>query len=200
MKNLLVLGLITSLFAGCESTQWREIAATQKEIPAANVPLVLRQTNWPDAKGSGSCVIASSCSVWQWCNRPDLAEKFRKSYAGGQTDSSIKAKWKAARIAFVAPEKDAEYGDPEALQWASDTRRAAIIWYFPNHCVTFCGFSNYQGKEVAWLLDNNRTKQFIPIEKRQFISEWRSYGGFYAIPLLTPAPSLPFPGYEAESP
>ena len=198
MKNLIVLGLIILFFAGCESAQWQEIACPEIEAPAANVPLALRQSNWADAKGSGSCVIASSCSVFHWANRPDLAAKFRKSYAGGQTDSSIKAKWKDARITFVAPNRDDEYGDPDALQWASDTRRAAIIWYFPNHCVTFCGFSQHQGREVAWLLDNNRTKQFIPVEKRQFISEWRKFGGFYATPLLTPAPSLPFPGYEVE--
>ena len=195
--SIVLVGLLLC-FAGCEQTQWREIIRKDTEVPVANVPKQLRQTNWADAKGSGSCVIASSCSVFQWSNRPDLATKFRKSYAGGQTDSSIKTKWKAANIDFVAPTTDSEYGDPEALQWASDTRRAAIIWYFPNHCVTFCGFGKHEGTEVAWLLDNNRVERFIPIEKRKFLADWRGiYGGFYAIPLLTPAPSLPYVGYEA---
>ena len=89
-----------------------------------------------------------------------------------------------------------EYGNPEFLEWAAKTRRMAIIWYFPNHCVSFCGFGKQNGREVAWLLDNNRTKKFIPIEKNQFIAEWRGYGGFALIPTMTPAPSVPFQGYE----
>lgn len=181
---------------GCIENRWRALPCPAVEIPAANVPVALRYKNWPDRTGSGSCVIASSCAVFEWSNRPDLASKFRKTYAGGQTESSIKSKYRASNIPYVAPDQDHEYGDPALLQWASDTRRAAIIWYFPNHCVTFCGFSKWQGREVAWLLDNNRIERFIPIPKDQFITEWRKYGGFCAIPILTPAPSLPFQGYE----
>ena len=181
---------------GCDSPRWREVAATFIEQPGANVPAALRQQNWPDRNGSGSCVIASTCSALQWCNQPELARKFRQTYAGGQTEKSITDIWRANKIPYVAPKTNNDYGDPDILQWASDTRRAAIIWYFPNHCVTFCGFSNHQGREVAWLLDNNRKERFIPIPKQQFISEWRGYGGFAAIPLLTPAPAIPFPGYE----
>ena len=181
---------------GCEE-QWREVSAAFTEVPAANVPLKLREKNWPDRNGSGSCVIASSCSVLQWHNRPDLASKFRKSYAGGQTEKTITDIWRANKIPFIAPRTNEDYGDPELLQWASDTRRAAIIWYFSNHCVTFCGFSTHKGQEVAWILDNNRIERFIPIPKQQFLTEWRGrYGGWAAVPLLTPAPSLPFPGYE----
>ena len=188
------LGLV--FVSGCTDRQWQEISAPVIEIPSANVPRPLRWENWRDANGSGSCVIASSCSVWEWSNRPELAERFSKAYAGGQTEKSIKDKWRENGISFVAPDKDHEYGDPEYLEWASKTRRAAIIWFFPNHCVTFVGFSEWQGKEVAWLLDNNRVGQFIPIEKKSFISQWRGFGGFCAIPLLTPAPSLPFQGFE----
>jgi hypothetical protein len=187
---------VCEINSGCDMKRWRELRSKLVEVPAANVPAPLRYKNWPDAKGSGSCVIASSCSLFEWANRHDLATKFRKSYAGGQTEFSIKQKYQANGVPFVAPMTDNEYGDPSLLQWASDTRRAAIIWYFPNHCVTFCGFSQWQGKEVAWLLDNNRTERFIPIPKVQFITEWRKYGGFCAVPLLTPAPSLSFPGYE----
>ena len=192
----IVLLLMCMLFTGCAEKQWRELARPSVEIPAANVPLALRQKNWPDARGSGSCVIASTCSALQWHNKPELAERFRKSYAGGQTETSIKQKWAANGIKFVAPERDHDYGDPELLEWASRTRRAAIIWYFPNHCVTFCCFSNWQGREVAWLLDNNRKERFIPIPKQQFLTEWRGFGGFCAIPLFNPAPSIPFQGYE----
>jgi len=192
----IALSLLSLVCTGCNEQRWREIPPPVIEVPAANVPAVLRYKNWPAANGAGSCVIASSCSAFEWSNRPDLANKFRRSYSGGQTETSIKEKYRANQIRFVAPDQNHEYGDPSLLEWISATRRAAIIWYFPNHCVTFCGFSQWQGKEVAWLLDNNRTERFIPIPKNQFISEWRSYGGFCAVPLLTPAPSLPFQGYE----
>lgn len=192
--------LALALFAlgciGCDSPRWRELSAPYIEQPAANVPPALRQQNWPDRNGSGSCVIASTCSALQWCNRPELASKFRKTYAGGQTEKTITDIWRANKIPFIAPRTMEDHGDPDILQWASDTRRAAIIWYFPNHCVTFCGYSIDRGREVAWLLDNNRRERFIPIPKQQFLREWRGYGGFAAVPLLTPAPSIPFPGYK----
>jgi len=202
MRLLLLVSFV--LLAGCTEPQWRELAAPAKEIPAANIPASLRYKNWPDRNGSGSCVIASSCSAFEWCNRPELATKFRQTYAGGQTETSILTKYRDSKIPFVATKSREEvqqrggfaYGDPKILDLCTETRRACIIWYFPNHCVTFVGFSKWQGKEVAWLLDNNRKERFIPIPKGQFISEWRGFGGFAAIPWLTPAPSIPFPGYE----
>ena len=116
--SVIALLLMSVLLTGCAEQQWRELARPSVEIPAANVPLALRQKNWPDARGSGSCVIASTCSALQWHNKPELAERFRKSYAGGQTESSIKQKWTANGIKFVAPERDHDYGDPEFLEWA----------------------------------------------------------------------------------
>lgn len=192
------------LCTGCTEQQWRELRSPVVEIPPANVPSALRQQNWPDRNGSGSCVIASSCSAFEWFNRPDLARKFRKTYAGGQTETSIITKYRDSKIPFIATKPAQEvartggyrYGDPRILELCSSTRRACIIWYFPNHCVTFVGFSQWQGQEVAWLLDNNRKERFIPIPKVQFLTEWRGFGGFAAIPWLTPAPSIPFPGYE----
>lgn len=184
-------------FVGCAGDgQWIELPAQPAEVPTANIPRSLQQKNWADRGGSGSCVIASSCSAFQWMNRPDLAEQFRRKYAGGQTESSIKAKWRASKIPFVCTETDAEHGDPEILEWATKTRRAAIIWYYPSHCVTFVGFGTWQGRDVAWLLDNNRVGQFIPIEKQTFIRNWRGFGGFAAVPLDQPVPPRPYPGYS----
>lgn len=185
-----------SFTTGCSEQRWREIRRMQCEVPAANLPLPLRQENWADRNGSGSCVIASTCSALQWAKQPQLAAKFRRSYAGGQTATSILDKWRDNRIRYVATEQREDYGNPEFLEWASKTRRMAIVWFFPNHCVSFCGFGKKDGQEVAWLLDNNRTKHFIPVEKNQFISGWRGFGGFAAIPTFTPAPSIPFKGYE----
>lgn len=202
-------------FAGCDSSQWVELPSPAIESPSANIPKSVRWTNWPDRNGSGSCVIASSCSLFEWANRPELAKKFRQSYAGGQTEESIKKKYRQNGIKFVCtaaqdrneysssrntPEDQGfDYGDPAILEFATATRRAAIIWYFDNHCVTFCGFGQFNGQEVAFLLDNNRTERFIPIEKSQFLRNWRSkYGGFAAVPLNIPVPPIPFQGYATK--
>lgn len=178
---------------GCDVERWVELPAPSPEVPKANLPVSLRQKNWVDQRGSGSCVIASSVYHFRWMNRPDVAEFFRRSYAGGQTAQSITEKWRAARIPFECTD---ETSDPEFLEWASRTRRGAIIWYFPNHCVTFCGYSTIQGQEYAVLCDNNRVENYIRIPKKQFIRKWRGYGGFACTALLPPAPSLPFAGYQ----
>ena len=191
MRTLLCLIAILSL-VGCDGPQWVEITRPA-EVPIANVPAKLRQTNWEDKNGSGSCVIASSISVFRWHNMDELAAYFRKAYAGGQTANSVKSIWARHKIPFRVEED----GNPEFLDWCSDTRRPAIIWFFPSHCVTFVGFSRgADGREVAWLLDNNRVQQFIPIEKNTFIRAWRGYGGFAMASMTEPAPPLPFTGYE----
>lgn len=153
----------------------------------------MRQTNWADARGSGSCVIASTIYLLRWHNRPALADRFRRAYAGGQTASSIQRIWKDNALQFECTEN----GDPEFLEWASRTRRGAIVWYFPSHCVTFCGYARYQGQDWAYICDNNRIKNFIRIPKQEFIRNWRGkYGGFAQTAILPPAPPIPVKGYE----
>lgn len=191
-RTALMAVIAISLFSiGCESAQWREIRYPP-EVPVANVPTKLRQTNWVDRTNSGSCVIASSVSLLRWHNEDAIADYFRRNYAGGQTATSIKRIWAQHKI----PMESEEDGRPEFLDWCSNTRRPAIIWFFPNHCVTFVGFSNWNGRQVAWLLDNNRVERFIPIERGEFIRAWRSYGGFAMATTLEPCPPLPKQGYE----
>lgn len=191
---MLVLAFLSLAACGCDSQseQWLALPAVAPESPPVNPPVGMRQKNWVSSTGSGSCVIASSVTHFGWQGREDVGKYFRASYAGGQTATSIKTKWKAANIPFLCTES----GDPQFLDWASKTRRGAIIWYFPNHCVTFCGYSVIDGIEHAMICDNNRTLQYIRIPKQQFIREWRGYGGFACTALLTPAPSIPHVGFK----
>lgn len=190
MRPILLIGIL--LFAiGCDQSQWRFVPVPP-ESPIANVPTKLRQKNWVDRAGSGSCVIASSCSLLRWHNQDQIADYFRRAYAGGQTARSIKDIWNQHKIPF----EQEEHGRPEFLDWCSNTRRPAIIWFFDSHCVTFCGFGMHQGRQVAWLLDNNRVERFIPIERNAFIRAWRGYGGFAMATTLEPCPPLPAQGYE----
>ena len=77
-----MLLLMCMLFTGCAEKQWRELACPSVEIPAANVPLALRQKNWPDARGSGSCVHNTEPNLKQDVFRP-------KSGAVGDVERSI---------------------------------------------------------------------------------------------------------------
>ncbi len=55
------------------------------EVPAMNLPAPLREWNWVDAGGSGSCVHASTVMHLRWQNQMAIAEWWRKAYAGGET-------------------------------------------------------------------------------------------------------------------
>lgn len=180
--------LFLALFclAGCEPIME---SAGSAEQPPAKIPKELRQQNWPNAQGSGSCVIASTCSAVNWAGQYELSKWLRSNYAGGQTARSIQQKLTDAKVPFIATENT----DIGVLEYATRTRRPAIVWFFPSHCVTFCGFGiDYSGRKVAWLLDNNRTSDFIPIPLDQFLRDWHDYGGFALVPMFSPAPPLPW--------
>ena len=190
----IAVSLGVSIFAGCDVNHgvidFEADGAIQDagEQPVANLPGPLRYENWTNRSGSGSCVIASSCSMAAWGGEDELADFLRRSYAGGQTQRSIQEKLTAAEVPFICTEST----DLEVLEYATRTRRMAIVWFYPRHCVSFCGFGKSpQGWECAWLLDNNRVAEFIPVPKQQFIRDWNDYGGFGLVALLAPAPPLP---------
>lgn len=182
---------------GCEAPAPAVVAVQPPaaEIPVVSLPETLRQWNWRSTQaasyGEGSCVIASSCSLFNWLGRPDISQFMRQNYAGGQTARSVQQIWSSMRVEYCATEG----GDPEHLEWCSRTRRGAIIWFFPNHCVTFCGYSRVDGADYAILLDNNRCEQYLRIPHEEFVRAWRQYGGFAATPLLTPTSPKPWPAY-----
>jgi hypothetical protein len=191
-KSLVLFAAITlAMFAGCDVDQ--EVIDFESEVqaieqPIANLPGPLRYTNWTSRAGKGSCVIASSCSMAAWCGENELADFLRRSYSGGQTQTSIQEKLTAAQVPFICTEST----DVAVLEYATRTRRMAIVWFYPRHCVSFCGFGvSPEGWECAWLLDNNRVEEFIPVPKDQFIRDWNQYGGFGLVAILTPAPPLP---------
>ena len=154
----------------------------QQEYPAVNLPEILRQKNW----GGGSCVHASLCSLLRWQNKPELAEWWRRQYAGGESSYGLMQKLDRAGVTYAATTE----GDIAFLDWACETRRGAIIFYYPNHCVTLVHLDD----EWAAILDNNRTGKYIWIPRDKFIQEWRGYGGVAGTLLYAPAPPLPYVG------
>ncbi len=107
-------------------------------------PLGLRQENGLIAMIWIACVLASSILPLPMAE-PRAACKllFANSMRWSDCDS-IRTKWRAANIPFVSTES----GDPDFLEWASRTRRGAIIWYFPSHCVHFCGMESLMDKRL----------------------------------------------------
>jgi len=186
MRPVLIAILILLSLTGCvQQSRYVRVSPPQAEIPAANLPLEDRQQNW----GTGSCVHASTIYTLRWQGAYKLADWWRKNYEGGETASGIRAKLTKAKVKFYSTEN----ADPEVLEYATRSRRGAIIWYFPNHCVTFVGFAKQDGREVAMLLDNNRIKQYIAIEKQSFLKAWAGYGGFALCPLGDPPPPVLYP-------
>lgn len=168
----------------------RRVPPPPAEVPAMNLPRELREWNW----GGGSCVHASTVHCFRWQNKIDLAAKWRKTYAGGETSYGLRKKLDANRIPYAYTEQ----GDAELLEWASRTRRGAVIFYFPSHSINFCSYSIRDGQEFAVLLDNNRIDQYLWVPKAKFLREWRGYGGFALTPVFSPAPRLPYSPFEEE--
>ena len=152
--------------------------------PPVDLPESLRQGNY----GGGSCMHAAMISVLRWQGRDELAEQWRRSYAGGA------GVWDLARL---AEQHDLDYawttnGDPEFLEWCSRTRRGAAIHFKPAHAVAFFGYQVRNGREVAVLCDNNRPRELEYIEKQNFIRAWRGYGGCALTILGTPGNPRPW--------
>lgn len=153
--------------------------ATWRECPVVNLPEHARCRNY----AGGSCVIASTVSLFRWQGRDDLADLFRRSYSGGQSASSLHAKLEAHRVRFAYTTA----GDVRFLEWAIRTRRGAGITFFSNHFI--CLVDLTPGEAV--LLDNNRVGRFITLPREEFVRRWRGYGGWATTPVYSPAPPLP---------
>ena len=203
LKHICLLTII-SMLLGCDLQPSDVILATppKPESPVVNLPQDLRTRNWvsklPAILGQGSCVLASTYMLLRWMGEDEMAEKWKRRYSGGETASSILKYWTAAELPYCSTFNPRTYecsGDPAFLQWCSDTRRGAIIWWKPSHCCLFCGFEIINGQKYAIILDNNTPDRFDPpVPYDEFIARWRrEFGGFAATPVLSPTGPLPWP-------
>lgn len=146
------------------------------EVPTMNLPLNARQQNW----GGGSCVHASTVMCLRWQGLDDLADWWRRTYAGGEHASGLSSKLERAGVRFAYTTS----GDAEFLEWACRTRRGCGITYFPNHFICLVHLDPQQ----AILLDNNRIDRYLTIPRDEFLRRWQSYGGWACTPVYSPAP------------
>jgi hypothetical protein len=183
----IILAVLAAAALGCGPSRPNLVPgiAPPEEQPVANLPDSLRPHNW----GGGSCVHASLIYQLQWCNETEVAQLWRNVFSGGETANGIRGKLDKAGFDYRFTER----ADPAFLDWVTATRRSALIWYFPNHCVAFVGWGRVENREVAILNDNNRPGHFITIPKQTFLRNWRDYGGFGLSILNPPAPPIPWP-------
>jgi hypothetical protein len=148
------------------------------ETPVVNLPLHARCRNY----AGGSCVIASTVSLFRWQGRDDLADLFRRTYSGGQSASSLHAKLEARGVRYAYTTS----GDAAFLDWACRTRRGAGVTFFANHFICLVHLDGQR----AILLDNNRVGQYITLPRDEFLRRWRGYGGWATTPVYSPAAPL----------
>ncbi|HUY88905.1 MAG TPA: hypothetical protein VMV10_09240 [Pirellulales bacterium] len=148
------------------------------ETPVVNLPLHARCRNY----AGGSCVIASTVSLFRWQGRDDLADLFRRAYSGGQSASSLHAKLEARGVRYAYTTS----GDAAFLDWACRTRRGAGVTFFANHFICLV----HLDAERAILLDNNRIGQYLALPRDEFLRRWRGYGGWATTPVYSPAAPL----------
>lgn len=200
LKTIGLIGLIGLVFlGGCEPTRPTPDVVPcpppPREIPVANLPELLREWNWLSKNQEGSCVHASTVYHLRWHGQFKLAKWWRENHSGGESASSIQRYWTAAKIPFDKTEE----GDPKFLEWATRNRHGSIIWFFPSHCVHFCGLAIVDGQKYGILCDNNRVEKYIRVPYEEFVKRWREYGGFAMATTLPPPPPKPWPAYRARS-
>lgn len=133
----------------------------------------------------GSCVHASMITILNWQHKYKEAKHWRRFYSGAEGKGALiyKANKLNLDIAYTLN------GSRKFLEWCSRTRRGAVIFYFDNHCVTFCGYKKINNKMVAILIDNNNVSHNIMIPKSEFLANWNSE---FALTLVhSPTPPRP---------
>lgn len=204
MRPIVAVLLAILAFSGCEtpSIRVRPLPAPALEQPPANLPAELRQRNWTkrvlnEATGryeeQGSCVYASLTSHLRWLHQWDVAERLKSRYGGGEYDSRLRSNLDNEGIDYDFTRR----ADPRFLDWASRTRRGAILWWKPSHCCTFMGWAtDTNGRQYATILDNNYPEKFEFHEREQFCRLWAGYGGFALACVNDPVNPIPWKSYE----
>ncbi len=196
MRSIVLIACI--LFVGCDNRRLIYLPDVPQPPPAADAPVEMRLKNWigvdQDGDRGGSCAHASTRNVLRAAGEYQLDavwfQKASQGYEGPESADRLLEKLNREGILFQATED----GDVGVLETATRTGRWAVIFYYPSHAITFCGFYDVDGKPSALLLDNNFPDRYIVVEKRFFIDSWqKAYGGFAVLPWVTPIVPRTFP-------
>jgi len=203
MQRLCAALLLIAVLTGCDSTltidfgnvptidlqQDHPIYAYpgyQVEMPTVNLEQAFRQENWLGPQREGSCVHASMIMLFRWQGRPDLADRWRQTYADGEWAENLAAKFDAEGVQYAYTQS--EY-DVSFLEWACNTRRGCGVTVKGGiHMVNLV----HLDAKWAGLLDNNNIGEIKWVPRETFLSEWFNSDSWAVTPVYAPPPPLPF--------
>ncbi len=197
MKKIVALILIIC-FVGCEVEETynaRALPSPTPEAPVVNIPRSLRIHNWLGDRREGSCVHATTKNTLIWLG--DIEGALHWNYSNGETATGLEQKLAKAGYSYVSTRSTRE-AETWRLDWASDMRLPAIIWWKPSHCCMFAGYSRGSdileaepdlrgqidpSKEYAAVLDNT-IRTGTSTQKVSIHTHVIGYGGYAAIILV----------------
>jgi hypothetical protein len=203
--------LLLIIACGCDSVALKPYAlpAPIPETPVCNLPRQFHQRNKLGPLQQGSCVHASLVNHLRWLGEFEFAQRWWATYGDGEYASRLMQRLDAAGLSgkYWYTEK----ADPRFLDWCTENRTGAILWWKPSHCCTFEGFAMGQdilaydpsaqvtrNVQYACILDNNYPGRFEYTERTQFVRLWASYGGFALCILDDPTSSIPWKSFEVK--
>ncbi len=154
------------------------------EMPTVNIPLALRQSNWPGKEGMGSCVHATMISLMRWQGRYELAEYWKETYDSGEYPDRLHGRFDREDVRYASTES----GDVAFLEWACRTRRGCGITVLGGaHMVALVHLDS----KWAGVLDNNNVGKIKWMPRETLIAEWKASYGWAVTVLYAPAAPLP---------
>lgn len=202
MIRFLPILFALTLAAGCtqqsagvpSAAHW--VTAPPQPIPSAHLPVDDRLRNWSGRTNrGGSCTHASTRNAFRAMNANEWDAKWdqlrSQGYEGGETANSLLHKYRMAGLPYIATKS----ADMRLWDLATASKRVGVWWYYPSHCVTNFGTHDVPGRDgqprpSVVMLDNNRPESYIAVDRDIAQDAWTYYGGFGAIPWVTP--SAPF--------
>lgn len=164
--------------------QYRELEAYFQSLaePAVDLAPKFRQRNWTQG-GQGSCVHATTVMLLRWQGQYSIAESWKQAYGGGDNPIAHERKLKEVGLRYVMTDD----GDERLLDWAIATRRGCGVSWPSRHFVALVG----RDGDTAIILDNNRVGKYTYRPWSEFVSEWKSCGGWAVAFLYEVPPPVP---------
>ena len=195
LSLLLIAGLATS--AGC--VQKKKAKAVRKaKVQAPKPPTQVQLRKWPaqpvidipaeqrQRNPDGSCVHCSLVTTFNQQRLYDTADAWFAKYRGGESSGGLRRKLTAEGILFA----DTTSGDVKFIDWAVRTRRGCLVNDKRGHVRTLMGIDQAGTPGArAFVQDNNgsATKLYV-YGREEWLSMWKSRGGWAAVPLGDPQP------------
>lgn len=187
-SGVLALPAMTTVTAvSALPSEFRIPSAVKESIQQSRLalaPIGLRRRNWVGNRNEGSCVHASLVNLLHWQGQHELADRWERSHGNGQSWLGLTNDLRSAQVPFA----ETHASDEAFLDWASRTRRGAVLPYGEGHAVSLIGLN----ARTATILDPNQPREPFTVSRAAFLQDWKSRGGWAVTPLGTPAAPSPW--------